>query len=95
MGRRRPRRQEPLHASGKLCICQRSSIRELPWATRMTRGQATRPGHNAAVHWDPRCPHSLLHATTSGSMADVRAELAHREGRDRSRQPIPRQHIEN
>lgn len=86
--RRRP--QEPLHVTGKLCICQRSSIRELPWATTKTRGKATRPSHNVAAHRKD-CPHSRLALTTWLTMREVRVLLAQRAGRNR--RPIPRQHL--
>ena len=62
MRRTRPR-QEPL-GGPRQCICTRSAITELPWATRKTRGQVARPSHNAAAHLTA-CPHSELARTAT------------------------------
>lgn len=85
MRRHRPR-QEPLYAHGQ-CLCTRSLITDLPWATRKTRGQVARPSHNAAAHFTD-CRHSLLRATTSISTTELLARL--RGQREKRRKPIRR-----
>ena len=86
--RHRPR-QEPLHQHGP-CLCTRSSINDIPWATRKTRGQVARPSHNAAAHFTS-CVHSDLRRTTSASTTDILAALrGRREKRRKARRPIAR-----
>jgi len=77
-------RQEPLRVAKRRCICEQSTIHELPWATRKTRGQATRPAHNAAAHMEASCPHSLLMQTTWLTMRETRSYA------NRGRRAIPR-----
>ena len=80
MRRHRPH-QEPLHSRGP-CLCTRSSIQDIPWATRKTRGQVARPSHNAAAHFTS-CPHSTLRLTTSVSTTEILAQLRGRRAKRR------------
>ena len=86
--RHRPH-QEPLHAHGP-CLCTRSSIPDIPWATRKTKGQVARPSHNAAAHFTS-CVHSDLRRTTGASPTEILAALrGKREKRRKARHAIPR-----
>lgn len=80
--RKRPR-QEPLHAHGQ-CLCSRSAIPDIPWATRKTRGQVARPSHNAAAHFTS-CAHSELRRTTRLSTTEALARL---RGRPQKRRRV-------
>lgn len=82
MRRQRPH-MEPLHSRGQ-CVCTRSAITELPWATRKTRGQVARPSHNAAAHFTS-CVHSELRRSTSISTTEILAKLRGRPTKKRRR----------
>lgn len=75
--------QEPMYSRGP-CICTRSAIADIPWATRKTRGQVARPSHNTAAHFTT-CVHSTLRATTSVSTTELLARLRGRPVKRRKR----------
>lgn len=87
MRRHRPR-MEPLHAHGP-CICSRSTITDIPWATRKTRGQVARPSHNTAAHFTT-CVHSDLARTTTHDSVLVALSRLRGERRQKRRQRIAR-----